>query len=157
MDAFWNKNLMDLLDFIMINMIVFGFMGNILCFKIFSCSHLRKLPISVFFCFISVYDSICLVNAVIYFLLRKFSWNMALVDDFFCKINNYIIYANGPISAYLMVVVSFERFLSIRFPRRFNYLFKPSFQVVMSVSIIIYNYIFYSFMIWNTVLVAGME
>jgi len=96
-----------------------------------------------------------LINALSYLISEEFNLNLPILNDFFCKFQSYLTYANGPISPWLMVVLSFDRFMSIAFPKRFNFLFQFKFQVFIIGAVVAFNYIYYSFMIWNTVLVAG--
>ena len=155
MDEFWNKNLKDFLNFLMIIILIMGFIGNIMCFKVFSSPTLKKHPISIFFRFIAIFDQIMIVNGVFYFILLKFGFSLSRTTDFFCKFKEYLVYTNGAISTWLMVVVSLDRFICIRFPKRFSFCYKLKFQLLVVFIVVAYNYIFYSFMTWNSVLIAG--
>lgn len=149
------KNLFDLLHFLMINIIVFGLMGNFMCFRIFHLSSLRKHHISVFFRTIAVIDSFMLVNACFLFVYQKFDVNLANLNVVFCKFKSYLVYANGPTSPWLMVVISFDRFISIRFPKRFSYIFTIKFQALIIFFLFVFNYSYYAFIIFNTFLETG--
>lgn len=149
------KNFLDVLNFLIVNIVVLGFAGNFMCFKIFNSSHLRKHPISVFFRVIAFFDSIMLVNATFFFIYRKFDIDLSNYNAVFCKFKSYLIYSNGPISPWLMVIISFDRFISIGFPKKFSFLFKLNFQIAIICIIVVFNYSFYSFMFFNTYLVAG--
>jgi hypothetical protein len=67
-----------------------------------------------------------------------------------CKFWFYFWYATGPISGWLMVIVSLDRFLTIVFPQQFSLIHKAAVQIVVIFSIAAYNYLLYSSMIWNT-------
>lgn len=146
----------EVLDYLMMNVAVLGLIGNLFCYKVFSSSPtLHKHPISIFFRAIAIFDSLMLLNAFTYVLAHKFSFSFSRTSDFLCKFKNFFFYATGPISPWLMVFVSIDRFISIRYPKRFPFLLKTSFRIVLICFVALYNYLFYAFMTWNSVLVAG--
>ena len=147
-----SENLIDLLHFLALNLIIFGFVGNVLCYKVFSSTRLQNYPVSVYMRAISIFDSVMLINAIVYFMDQKFKLNLSLLSDFFCKFKFYFSYCNGPISPWIIVVVSLDRYLSIAFPKRFTLFMKSRFQISIMGAIFIYNYVLYSFMTWNSVL-----
>lgn len=147
--------LTDILHVLMLAVVVFGFLGNFLSFRIYSSSSLRKHPISIFFRTIAVFDSIMLVNGFSFLLYKKYDFSFNRLSDFICKFKNYFFYACGPISPWIMVVISIDRLISIMFPKRFPILFKSQFQICVILAVTIYNYLVYSFMVWNSVLVKS--
>jgi hypothetical protein len=156
MDALSNKIYIEVLDYLLLNVAVLGFIGNFLSYKVYSTSpSLQKHPISIFFRVIPIFDSIMLANSFTYVLSHKFSFSFSRTTDMLCKVKSYFFYAAGPISPWLMVIVSIDRFISIRFPKRFPFLFKRTFRICLISTIVIYNYLFYSFMTWNSRLVSG--
>ena len=155
MDHFWKKNLKDFLNFLMVIIILCGLIGNIMSFKVFSSPTLKKHTISIFFRFIAIFDQIMVINGVFYFISVKFGFDISLSNDFFCKFKDYMVYSNGAISPWLMVVVLMERFICIRFPKKFSFCYMFKFQLLLVFIVVSYNYIFYSFMTWNSVLVLG--
>lgn len=146
--------LADILHFFIITVVVYGLIGNILCFKIYSSSPLRKHSVSLFFRVIAIVDSIMLVDAFLIFMTQKYAFSLIRVHDIFCRFKDYFFYATGPITPWLMVVISIERFLSISYPKKFDFLFKRSFQIAIICIICVFNYLFYSFITWNSRLVV---
>ena len=140
----------DVLDFCLLLTAILGFVGNFFSFKVFSSSSLRKNPISIFFCVISIFDSIMLINVFFYSIWHQYSIALEKTSDFICKFKDYFFYATGPISPWLMVVISIDRFICIRFPKKFPFLFKRPYQIAIICAVISYNYIFYSCITWNT-------
>lgn len=146
----------EILDYLLMNVAFLGFIGNFFCYKVFSSSPtLHKHPISIFFRAIPIFDSIMLLNSFSYVLSHKFSFSFSRTSDFMCKFKSFFFYATGPISPWLMVFVSIDRFISIRFPKRFPFLLKSSFRISLICAVAVYNYLFYAFMTWNSFLVAG--
>jgi hypothetical protein len=66
---------------------------------------------------------------------------------------NYFSYVLSPATAWLMVIISLDRFLNVAYPRRFPLFSNKIFQFTLSLIIILYNYIYYSFTVWNSYLV----
>ena len=76
---------MDVLSYFFFTVILAGYIGNFLIFKVFSSRGLSKFSMSVYFRAISVIDSFMLFNAFLEFLDQKFHFKVELVNDFFCK------------------------------------------------------------------------
>lgn len=149
----FNKVILDILSFLLVLVIIFGFIGNFLCFKVFLSTKLNKYPISLYFRTISIFDSIILVEAFLYFLSKNYGFRLIEVNDFFCKFKKYLFIATSPMSSWTNVAVSIDRFTSIAFPNRFQIIHKFRTQIIVISLIVIYNYAFYSLMIWNSALI----
>lgn len=149
------KQITDILHFLLVNVIIFGIIGNVLTYRVLSSKKLQQYPISIYLQAVSIFDSIMILNALIYFVNQKYSWDLTLLSDFFCKMRNYFLYGTGPVSPWLMVVVSLDRFINIAFPKRFLFIRRFSLQITLIIVIAIYNYTLYSFMIWNSDLISG--
>lgn len=144
-----------LIDVFLVIVIICGFFGNFLCFKIFNSTRLNKYPISLYFRIISIFDSLVLLEAANYFIDFNFGFYIGDLNDFLCKIDYYLSYVSSPISPWIMVVVSIDRFVNSAFPKRFPILHKFKVQLAISLSIVICNFILYSFLLWNSALVES--
>ena len=144
-----------LINFLMVNILLLGYMGNFLCFKIFHSTRLNKYPISVYFRTISIFDSLALLEAANYFINFNFGFYIGDLNDFLCKIDYFLSYVSSPISPWIMVVVSIDRLVNSAFPKRFPILHKFRVQLAISLSIVIYNFLLYSFLLWNSALVTS--
>ena len=145
-----NDIIHHIVNYSMLNFIIFGAIGNFMCFRIFTLTKLNKYPISIYFRAISIFDSVMLIHGVHFYIRDNSTFNMKYVDSILCKMWPYFLYAIGPISGWLMVIVSLDRFLSIMFPRRFPLIHKSSFQLAIIFSIVVCNYVLYSSMIWRS-------
>ena len=145
-----------IVNYLLLTLVCFGFIGNFFIFQIYSNTSLRKYSISIYFRAIAIFDSLMLVNAIIYFLYINFNVDVAILNIVTCKLREYFVYVNGSISPWIVVVVSIDRFMSIRFPRRFPLIFKFKFQICVILSIVVFSYIFYSPIIWESILVEGL-
>ena len=137
-------------NFSVLNTIIWGIIGNFLCFRIFTSTKLNKYPISIYFRAISIFDSLMLVHGVHFYIKDNSDFDMRHVNGILCKIWPYFLYSTGPISGWLMVIVSLDRFVCIVFPRRFPHIHKTSIQIAIIFSIVVYNFILYSSMVWKS-------
>jgi hypothetical protein len=95
---------------------------------------------------IAVIDSFCLLQVIDHFFQFAFNFYIRKHSNFTCKLFTYMIYAFGPMSAWLLVFVSVERFISISMPSsRIATVFKrPSFQFKAFGLIFLFNLLTYS-------------
>lgn len=129
--------------------ILLGLIGNIFTFLVFSSSSIRKHSISNYFRAIAICDLMILCNGIFHFLYNLIEFNLDVVNDFFCRIKSFIFYSFGAISPWLMVIVSVDRLLNIRYPKRFMFLHNTRYQIGLILAVSIYNFLLYSFMAWN--------
>ena len=134
----------------MINVLLYGLIGNFLWFKIFTSTKLNKYPISNYFRAISIFDSLVLFEAINFLLNVNLNFYINKLNDIFCKIDTYFLYATTAISPWLMVIVSFDRFINSAFPKRFLIFHKFKTQMVIVFSIVLTNYFIYSFLVWKS-------
>jgi hypothetical protein len=138
------------LFFFSIGFTILGFIGNILTFKVYTMPALRKNNLSLYFRTISVFNNYQLVHMIRISVMTRFNWDMRLLNDFMCKMVDYSEYGVNAVSAWLLVVISIDRFMNIAYPRRFPFLTKRSFQWAIVLFICLNQPIYYSYMIWNS-------
>lgn len=143
-----------IINFFMINLLLFGFIGNFLSFKIFKWTKLNKYPISVYFKTISIFDSFILLEGLNFFIKSNFGVYFGQINDFFCKVDYYFTYATSSMSPWLMVIVSFDRFINIAFPKRFLLLHKITTQLGIIFFVVLLNCVMYTFLLWKSSIVS---
>ncbi len=120
-----------------------GIFGNLTGLVVFSRKRLKNFPPRKMFFALAVVDSSFLAFTVISNFI--FYENISLRASFqaACKIYNYTGYFLSPISSWLLVFISFHRFISIAFqnPALLN---KPMLQIIVIMVIVVYNLILYS-------------
>jgi hypothetical protein len=147
----------DYINSLILIVIILGPIGNILVFKIYSTPTMTKTSMSIYFRAMSINDTINLINLLVLYLIHEFNFDPSQWIGFLCRVENYFSYVQSPTTAWLMVVISLDRFFNITYPpRKFPLRSKKPFQLIISFFIIIYNYIYYSFIIWNSYLVPDM-
>lgn len=146
--------LYDFLVFFSLFVIVFGLLGNFCVFKIYFSSKLRKNTLSLYFQAMSLIDSFMLIQMLNQSMLIYFGWDIRFQSDFTCKTTYYTSFSFGPMVAWMLVIISIDRFVNIAFPKKFSFLFRKEFQLFLIIFIIAFNLGFYSFMVWNSHIVV---
>lgn len=126
--------------------LVFGLIGNLFILKVFSRKRFTKiLQVKSFFRFLAVVDSIFLFIVIEIFLDSKLAMNIKTSSRVACKLHSYLVYAFGAMPAWILTVISVERFVSVAFSiSSFNsYLSKKLVQVTVGLMLILYNLVFY--------------
>lgn len=143
-----------ILNYISIFIYIFGSIGNILVYKIYSSAALQKYSMSTYFRAIAIFDNLNLISLLAIYFINQFGIDLSHTIDFFCKSQVYFTYTNGPISVWLMVAISIDRYFNIAYPKRFPILVNKKFQLMIIIGLFLFNYVFYSFIIWDSFLVV---
>lgn len=142
----------SILNYVAILIFIFGIIGNMIVFIIYYSAAIKKYSISNYFRAVAIFDNLTLLNLFSLYMTNKFGIDLTKSIDFFCKFQAYFLYTNGPISTWLMVAISIDRYFNIAYPKRFPLLVNNNFQLVVIFTIIVFNYIYYSFLTWNSFL-----
>ena len=125
-------------------LIVIGIIGNILIFFSFTLKKLSNLSMSKFIKVISIVDSISLLTFIQHYTNFSFDINFGNYSELTCKLFAYSTHVCGPISAWILVYISIERFISIRFKSISSIFKKACFQNTFIILIIAFNLAIYS-------------
>lgn len=126
-----------------------GLAGNTLMYIIFARKGLKNLSLSIYFRAMAIVNLFITINWAKIFLMYEFDYYITERATFLCKSINYLIFAAGPISAWIQVATGIDRFLTIIHPNRFKITQKYSFQVAVIAIIFAYNMIFYFHMLFD--------
>lgn len=132
--------------FLIIFAIITGLIGNILQFRIYSKKSLKKYSFTFYFRITSIVDLFITLHLIKLYLDVQFNYRLYEQSNFLCKFVTYSIYAAGAISAWTLVAMSLDRLVTIVFPRKFLFLFKKNYQVIILVLIFALNGAYYSFL-----------
>lgn len=130
-----------------------GLAGNTLMYIIFARKGLKNLSLSIYFRAMAIVNLFITINWAKIFLMYEFDYYITERAIFLCKSINYLIFAAGPISAWIQVATGIDRFLTIIHPNRFKITQKYSFQVAVIAVIFAYNMIFYFHMLFDLELI----
>ena len=122
-------------------LLLLGFIGNTIVILVFRSKNIRKLSFSKFVMFMTISDTMGLIVILEKFLNDISFISMRNISDFSCQFFVYLAYAFNPISAWLMAYISFERFISIRFPTKSLSLKKESIQNIIILSVYLFNFV----------------
>ena len=117
-----------------------GLFTNSLSFMIFSRKRFNKTIFSTYMrCFILI-QTLNLILPINRFLELNLNLYFSRISDFCCKLRNifsHIFLAN---SAWLLAVISFDRYLSVSYPNRYLFRKKVKFQVITCFCVIAFNF-----------------
>jgi hypothetical protein len=152
------SNLNDYIYIFALFMLLLGVFGNYYMFKVFiSCQSLRKNTLSLYFRSLSVINQLLMLYLIRVAALGKYNWDITLTSDFMCKTVRYTTFILRLAAAWLLVVASLDRFISIRFPRQFKFFFTADFQLATIGCIAGLSILIYSPMVWNSQLVSVLS
>ena len=102
---------------ILVTFLIFGLIGNLLSAIIMFRRSRRGLSSYFYLAFLAVVDICILYTGCLLFLLETaFSIYPQLHSSFLCRLSFYIQHLFTYMSAWLIVAVTFERFMVVRFP-----------------------------------------
>jgi hypothetical protein len=123
--------------------IVINILGNLITFIVFSRKTFRNKSIAFYGRIMNIIDSICSFLMIRAIYQHGYEINTNLSNQFLCLFGSYLTLSLSVISSYLLCVVSFDRMIAIVFPKRFDFLKKKSFQILITLFTIFSQLIFY--------------
>ena len=129
-------------SYIPICTLISGLLGNLIGILVFFRKNLLKFPTRNLYISLAIFDTIYLVYRMIGELTIENGISMYLISNNWCKIFRYFRYSLGPISAWLLVYISIDKFISIQFPN-FKLIKLVKFQNTVIFIIVIFNLIYY--------------
>ena len=121
-----------------------GLIGNILTYIIFGRKRLKNISVSIFFRYMSVTNSLCLIQYMQHYLKYNDIINLRTLSFLSCKISYFCILFLGPTSAWVLCYVSIERFITIQYPRKSLIIKKKFFQRSIIFTILVISFVVYS-------------
>jgi hypothetical protein len=123
--------------------VVIGTITNVISFIIFSRKRFQNTIFSTYFRFLLIIDTIGLAYLALgKFLYFKFNINIRNFDVSLCRLTMLLAYCVPPASAYILVAISVDRWLTITKPAILLIRRKPLFQIIVCISIIMANFIY---------------
>ena len=123
--------------------IIIGTIGNILAFIIFSRKRFENTIFATYFRFLLAVDTVGLLYLALgRFLKLRFNFIIRDINEPLCKLTMLLAYSVPPISAYFLVAISIDRWLTITKPTILLFRKKKSFQILVSFGIILSNFIY---------------
>jgi hypothetical protein len=142
-----NKEMLETLVYHLLPpmILIFSFIGNSLGIIVMNRKELLKIgPIRM-------YQYLFIVNLIIsLFILDNYlvytrGIGFSIITSFTCKLTSFIGYPISPLVPIIMVYIVLERYLSIKYPVESNFLRRNSTQLIYILTIIICNFIIFSY------------
>lgn len=133
----------------MLSILILGTLGNVSTFIVYRSETFKTYSVSIYFLFMAVTDSLTLASAIIVYIGQQFNYSIFIQSRAACKLATYVTYVFGPMSAWLTVMVSVDRFFNIVYPRQFPFIFKSKLQIGINLVIIAFNLSYYTFILVN--------
>jgi hypothetical protein len=122
---------------------ILGLSGNLMGFLVLSRKNMSKLPIKNTYRFLFTSDSIFISQSIISYMQYGLNFDPTMSSIYFCKAFNYFNYSLSITSPLLLVYISSERLISIKFPTKSSFYKTQKFQVIYLVSATLYGLLFY--------------
>jgi hypothetical protein len=122
--------------------VILGLAGNVLSFLMFSRKNLHKLSVHIYFRALAITDSFNLLLFVQYLVSYIFNQNLETVSIEICKLSTYLSYVIPCLSSFILVLLSFDRFMCVFYPSC-SWFRKPSVQITLLILVFTFNIGFY--------------
>lgn len=129
--------------------LIFGIFGNMFVIAVFSRKKLYKFSSKLAYICLAMADNFCLIFQVVDNVLWRNDVNIETLSKASCKFFRYISFAFSPFSAWLLVYISVDKYISIRF-NQLKLLKNVYFKIMILIFIFCYNTVYYSPVLINT-------
>jgi hypothetical protein len=120
-----------------------GLLTNSLSFYIFSRKRFKNTIFSSYFRFYLVFQTLNLIFPINKIFEMNHASFFSNISNFTCGFRFFFVYVNFAIAAWFLVIISFDRYLSICYPTKYLMRKKTIFQIVVSFILIGFNICFY--------------
>ena len=122
---------------------IIGLITNSITFVIFSRKKFKNTIFSTYFRAFLLFQCLNLIMPVNKMLEFNLNLYFSKISNLTCKLRYFYSFPNYAITAWFLVAISFDRYLSIAFPSKYQFRKSKLFQILTSLVIICYNYCFY--------------
>lgn len=127
-----------------------GIIGNILMFIVFyQSASLSKLSVSTYFLAMSLANLFINLTWLKFFFEALLNFYTASRSNFLCKSNTFSVYMVSSTASWFLVAPGLDRFLTIAYPTRFQFMQRARFPLYTVICITIYNSLFYSHLLFD--------
>ncbi len=123
-------------------LLLLGLFGSIVGTVLLSTKKMERLPARRIYRFLLITDAIFLTSQVAVDSMNHLEYNLRLASNIICKFGLYFNFSLCPISPWILVYISIDRYISICF-KQVQIIRKKWFQNLMILLIIVYNLCFY--------------
>jgi len=120
-----------------------GLVGNIFSLIVLSNKELKKIGPKIIYQYLFIFDSFFLLCIITINLQLAYNLDATIFYSIICKLINYFIYTLCVISPFLIVYISIDRYISIKYPARRFLLRKPKTQHIYFWLVFITSHLYY--------------
>lgn len=142
------KNIVYIFQHIQLVVAIIGIVSNVLAICVFASRRLTQASYSVYFRLVALIDCFILAHAFRLWLKFVNEFDLDVLGSFWCKTNNYLPYAFGQTSLWLMTVILLDRLLIVIFRNnnRLFFLKQRWFQISVFLFVLVYSLLVHSIM-----------
>lgn len=123
--------------------LLIGLIGNTLGFGLLLSKRLTNLPTRKLYFYLLFIDSTYILQIVLNYLENNFKFSLTVQSVAFCKFFSFFNYSFASLSPMLLVYISIDRLISIKFPEHRFILRNNKTQILYLLFIITFNFIYY--------------
>ena len=131
-----------------------GLFGNTMGFVTLLKKDLINIGPRDTYLYIFASDSFYLLQIIGTNLQSTYGLDVTLVSNLTCKLWNYFNYWLAPVSPWLIVYITFDRYISIDYPAKRFFLRKPTTQLAWFLFVIVVNLIYFSPIIYYDIILS---
>ncbi len=124
--------------------VIIGIIFNSLTFIIFSRKRFKQTVFYTYFRCLIISDTICLIMPINKVLEYNYNIYIEKMSTFLCKSRVYLPYSISPISGWILVIISLDRWIIITNLYKFELRKKFWFQILICFLIFVFNFAVYS-------------
>ena len=125
-------------------LIIFGLFGNLFGLIVVSKKKLAKIGPQIIYIALFIFDWINFVLIFQPYAAFEFNIDVTLFSSLYCKTYFYINFVFATISPMLSVYISIERYISIAYIAKKDFLQQKKIQLIYIIAIVLFNLILYS-------------
>lgn len=118
----------------------FGLVGSVLMFAVYSRPSLSNLSLSIYYRCMALVCFLSCINSLLRFYCIK---EILSASVFLAYLTLYVLDLFAPVSAWLEVLASLDRLITIVFPFKFKFIQKTRFQSIFIAIVILLNLLLY--------------
>ena len=121
---------------------IFGLVGNILGFIVLLRKNLIKIGPRIMYRLLFTMNIIVLIFMIITYLGSAYNFDLTITSKYACKLYWYLSLCVFPIPRYILIYISFEKIISIKYPTRTYFLRKTETQIIYFLILISFNSVY---------------
>lgn len=129
--------------FYALTIFIFGFFGNIMGTIVLLKKRLKKLGARNIYRYLFITDTIYLIQIVIDCIAVNYGFNITIYSIAWCRIYYHLNNSFATLSPMLLVYISIERFISIKYPHLRFTLRRSHYQLIFLIIIFAFNLVYY--------------